>query len=105
MRYKLINVEGDNLYGGSVVYQDDDVEAAKHLNHYKASDDGIGYYHHPGVRRRRSGVRSSFYIAEIHPLFNASTAGSLGYDKFEDLYDKHYIVNDIILKQLRGYTK
>ena len=98
MRYKLINVEGDNLYGGYSVYQDDDVEAAKHLNHYKASDDGIGYYHHPGVR-------SSFYISEIHPLFNATTAGSLGYDKFVDLYDKHYIVNDIILKQLRGYTK
>ena len=99
MRYKLINVEGDNLYGSRAIYHDDDVEAAKYINpYYEASDDSIVYYHHPGVR-------SSFYISEIHPLFNASTAGVLGYDKFEKLYDKHYIVNDIILKQLRGYTK
>ena len=93
MRYKLINVEGDNLYGGYSVYQDDDVEAAKYLNHYEASDDGIGYYHHPGVR-------SSFYISEIHPLFNASTAGSQCYNRYSD-----YRANDIILNQLRGYTK
>ena len=93
MRYKLINAEGDNLYGGRAIYHDDDVEAAKYLNHYEASDDGIVYYDHPGVR-------SSFYISEIHPLFNASPAGFLGYDKY-----KNYIVNDIILNQLRGYTK
>lgn len=91
MRYKLINVEGDDLFGGNVVYSDDDVKAAKQLNHYKASDDGIGYYHHPGVR-------ASFYIAEIHPLFNASTAGSICYKRYSD-----FRANDITLNQLRGY--
>ena len=85
MRYKLINVEGDNLYGGSVVYNDE---------MFEASDDGIGYYHHP------ASVRSSFYIAEIHPLFNASTAGSQCYNRYSD-----YRANDITLNQLRSYTK
>lgn len=93
MRHKLINVEGDNLYGGRVVYSDNDVEAARYLNHYKASDDGIGYYHHPGVR-------SGFYIAEIHPLFNASMAGAQCYNRYSD-----FRANDIILNQLRDYTK
>lgn len=92
MRHKLINVEGDNLYGGSVVYSDDDVEAARYLNHYKASDDGIGYYHHPGVR-------SSFYIAEIHQLFNASTAGDLSFNKGRGFF----VISDIALNQLSSY--
>ena len=93
MRYKLINVVGDNFHVGIDIYHEDDIEGSKHIHQFKTSGDGIEYYHHPGVR-------SSFYISEIHPLFNASTAGFLGYDKYQD-----YIVDDITLNQLRGYTK
>lgn len=92
MRYKLINVVGDNFHVSIDIYHEDSIEASKHIHQFKTSDDGVEYYHDPGVR-------ASIYIPEPHPLFNTSLAGDLSFNKGRGFF----VISDIALNQLRSY--
>ena len=103
MRYRLINVIGDSLYISDKIYHEDSIEASKHIHQFKTSDDGVEYYNYndPGVRSQilHPGVRFSFYIPEPHPLFNASLAGDLSFNKGRGFV----VISDIALNQLSSY--
>lgn len=101
MRYKLANVVDDNLHISDDIYHEDSIEASKLIHQFKTSDDGVEYYHDPGVR-------ASIYIPEPHPLFNTSVAGDCkGIDFVDFLYISDMIsdISDIALNQLRSYLK